>query len=245
MLAASVLTGTMGVILSASASERAAPGPLGPVVDEVVLTAGERFVTRSDLELEARVVLIAGGGLEAAFAPITEEVLESVMDYLVNQMLILAEVERLQVFEVGSEEVSAEIERFVSAFPERGVFEAFLAAQDVGAERIGAILRRNLRVQRFLESRVKLTVRVDEDEVVAFFAENAERFPGRSLDEVREVIRGHLFRQRFEDAVARLVADLEQRTEVVVLSRPAGLPAALPPAPSPARESLARPEAFE
>lgn len=214
----------------AAASERgSAAGGMGPIAEEIVLTTGDRFVTLSDLELEARVVLVTGGGVEAAFAPISAEAVDSVLDFLVNQLLILAEVERLQVFEVTGEEVQAEVERFVSAFPDRNTFDAFLAAQDVGVERIAAIFRRNLRVQRFLESRVRLTVRVEDEEVAAFHAENADRFPGRSLDEVREVIRGHLFRQRFEAAVTSLVGDLRRRSEVVILSRPAGLPAARPP----------------
>ncbi len=197
---------------------------LGPVIDEVVLSVGERFVTRSELELEARVVLLMGGGAQGAFASIPGDTVASVLDYVVNQLLILKEVDRLRVFEVDTEEVGSEYARFVAAFEDPTALDDFLHALDVGPKRIAAILRRNLRVQRYLESRVRLTVRVAEDEVVAFFVENSERFADRSLEEMREAIRGYLFRERFEAAVQELMDDLRARTEIRVLAEPRPFP---------------------
>ncbi len=198
---------------------------LGPVVEEIVVSVGSRFLTRSDLEVEARVALVMGGGEAGAHSAIGEETVASVLDYLVNQLLIIEEVERLQVFEVDAKDIASEYERFVSSFPSQAELEAFLDALGVGPERLAAIFRRNLRVQRFLESRMRLAVRVEEDEVVAFYIDNSERFPGRSLDDMRDTIRARLFRERFDEAIRDLIDDLRGRSDVRVLAEPRGFPA--------------------
>lgn len=215
-------------------SPGSADAGLGPVVEEVVAVVEERVVTRTDLELEARVVLVDNGGYEAAFAPLDRATLSSVLDYLVNQMLIVSEAERLRVFEVSADEVAREVDRFARRFPDRATYEAFLTAQDVTADRIAGIFRRDLRVKRYLDSRVKLTVRIGEDEVQAFYEKNGERFGGRTLADVREVIRGYLFKQRYEETVRRLVKELRGRGEVRILTRPDGAPGT--PAPTAAAE---------
>ncbi len=134
-------------------------GSLGPVLEEVVLSVGERFLTRSDLELETRVVLVSRGGVEAAFAPIGKETVASVMDLIVSELLIVEEVERLRVFEVSEEEVALEVKRFAAMFAERCDYERFLASQDVGPERLRSIFLRRLRVGRYLEERVSRAAR--------------------------------------------------------------------------------------
>lgn len=201
------------------------PGDLGAVVEEVVAAVGPRVITRSDLELETRVVLINGGGTEAAFAALEAETVRSAFNWLLNQMVIVAEAERLQVFEVTPEQAAQDASAFARRFGDAKRYAAFLEAQDVTQERILGIFRRNLRVKRYLDSRVKLTVRVSEDEVAVFYADNIPRFSGRPLSEVAEVIRGYLFKQRYEDTVRRLVAELRAKARLRVVVEPGAMAA--------------------
>ena len=219
----------LAVVLAAPAL--AQQPELGPVIEEVVAVVGDRVVTRSDLELEARVVLVDNGGVEAAFGAIDAETMGSVLDWLLNQLLIHAEAERLQVFEVSADEVAREVERFRRRFGDPTAWRHFLATQDVGLERIASIFRRNLRVRRYLESRVKLTVRVGAEEVEAFYEENRSRFEGRPLSAVEDVIRGYLFKQRYERTVRTLVKELRERADVRVLVEPGARAAVPPPQP--------------
>ncbi|RMG11173.1 MAG: hypothetical protein D6729_18385, partial [Deltaproteobacteria bacterium] len=210
--------------LGTGAPPAASEAALGTLVEEVVLVVGDAVVTRSDLELEARVVLVGNGGLEAAFGPIDVETVRSVQSWLVNQLLIHAEAERLGVFEASSEEVEQALDAFRRRFGDEATWRRFLRSQDVGEDRIAAILRRNIRVRRYLESRVKLTVQVSDEDVAAFYERERSRFGDRSLDAVREVIRGYLFKQRYEASVRKLVRDLSSWADPRVLAEPRAFP---------------------
>jgi len=209
----------------AQSTQAASENDLGPIAEQVVLVVGDRVVTESDLELEARVALVSGGGARAAFAALDADTLASVIDYVINQMLIFAEAKRLEVFDVSDRDVSAALDRFIDRFPDRATWKAFLAAQDVTADRVASILRRNLRVKRYLDSRVKLTVHVSDKEITDFYRAHRKRFGGRSLAEVRDVIHGYLFKKHYEASVRQLVAALRARGEVRVLAHPSGIPA--------------------
>ena len=206
-----------------------ATGPLGRLVDDVVLVVGDKTITRSDLELEARVALVSGGGMKAAFGRIDADTVASVLDYVIDQMLIVAEAERLQVFQVSPDDVSRALDRFMHRFPDRASWEAFLTSQDVTPERIAAVFRRNLRVKRYIDSRVKLTVHVTDGEVAAYYRAHRGDFDGRPLAKVRDVVRSYLFKQHYETAVRRMVKDLRDRARVRVLFTPAAFPAVAHP----------------
>ncbi len=230
---ACVLTLVLGIAPAAGVRAEADGGvatdPLGRLVDDVVLVVGDKTVTRSDLELEARVALVSGGGMKAAFGRIDADTVASVLDYVINQMLIVAEAERLQVFQVPSDDVSRAVDRFEHRFPDRATWEAWLASQDVTPERIAAVFRRNLRVKRYVDSRVKLTVHVTDAEVAAYYQAHRADFEGRPLAKVRDVVRSYLFKQHYEAAVRRMVKELRDRARVRVLSTPAAFPAVAPP----------------
>ncbi|MDF1562679.1 MAG: hypothetical protein P1V51_06530 [Deltaproteobacteria bacterium] len=194
---------------------------LGELAESVVLAVGERVVTRTELEFEARLVLVASGGVNAAFAELDAQTIASVQAYLINQLLILQEVERLGVFEVEPDEVSRELELLRQRFPSRQSFEVFLQSQDVSLDRVRAILERNLRVKRYLDTRVKMSVNVTDVDVRAFYEQEPTRFRGQPLERVREVIRGYLFEQRYKDAVQALMERLRKHGEVQQLETPA------------------------
>lgn len=193
---------------------------LGHLAESVALVVGERVVTRSELEVEARLVLVASGGVNAAFAELDAQTIASVQAYLVNQLLILQEVERLGVFEVDADEASRELALLRQRFPSRQSFEIFLQSQDVTFDRVRATLERNLRVKRYLDTRVKMSVNVTDADVRTFFEGHRKRFRDQPLERVREVIRGYLFEQRYKDAVQDLMARLRRNGEVQILEAP-------------------------
>ncbi len=226
LLGAGVLVGARGQVPDPGADPAPVHSPvhsvedLGRLTESVVLVVGDRVVTRSELEIESRLVLVASGGVNAAFAELDAQTISSVQAYLVNQLLILQEVERLVVFEVDTGEASRELELLRQRFPSRQSFEIFLQSQDVTLERVRATLERNLRVKRYLDTRVKMSVNVTDADVGTFYEEHRDRFRDQPLERVQEVIRGYLFEQRYKDAVQDLMERLRRHGEVQVLETP-------------------------
>jgi muconolactone delta-isomerase len=198
------------------------PGQAGRVLDEVVAVvrspSGEtRLVTLSKLREEARVALVSRGAPDAAVAPLDGPALEAALEWIVDQILIADEVNRLRVFEVDRAEVLAELKRFRERFRRPEDYRAFLEASEITEEELMAVLRRMLRVQRYLDNRVMRTSRVPESEARAYYQEHRKDFDGLEYERAREAVRAHLIEERVKAEVKSVLADLRGRSEIRVL----------------------------
>ncbi len=201
------------------------PAAEGQVIDKVVAlirspALGQtRVVTLTKLEEEARIALVSRGALAAAVRPLDGPALKAALEWVIDQTVLMDEVNRLQVFDVERAEVLAERDRFRARFPRPEEYRAFLVRLDLSEEELMVVLRRMIRVQHYLDSRVGRAGRVRDAEVEAFWREHAAGFEGRSLAAVRETIRSHLAEERVKAEVKALLSDLRGRSDIRVLAR--------------------------
>jgi hypothetical protein len=192
----------------------------GRVVEQVVAVlrnpagAQPRPILRSRLEQEARVALVDRGAIEAATAPLDAAALQAGLRWLVDQLLVADEAARLQVGEVTQEEQQAALRRFRERFPGEAAYRRFLESADLPEEDRVVTLARELRVQRYLESRVGRSARVGEEEVRRFLEAQ-----GATLEspEAREAVRARLSVEKAQAQVKQLLSDLRGRADVRVL----------------------------
>lgn len=221
---AGVLTILLLATLSASPAE-------GRVVEQIVAVvrnpagAQPRPLMLTRLTQEARVALVGQGALEAAGAPLDDAALRAALRWLVDQLLVADEAARLQVDEVSREEVLGALRRFRERFPGEAAYRRFLEAADLPEEDLQVALARDLKVQRYLDSRVGRASRVSDEEVARFLAGQ-----GATLESAgaRESVRARLASEKAQAQVRQLLADLRARADVRVL-----VPALAPPAPPP------------
>jgi hypothetical protein len=171
----------------------------------------------SQLDLEARVALIEQGGTRAVSAPLTDDDLARALDYAIGQRLAYAEAERLQVFSVEDDEAAELVRSFSRKLPGEAAYRELLRSQDASEAQIAAILKRNLRVARFIDSKVKLSARVSEEEVKKFWDTHTDDFAGQAFPQVSESIRGHLTRLRYEMLARQELERLRGRANVRIL----------------------------
>ncbi len=216
---------TKGVLLAAILAPLAAGAADAPaggrVVDEVVAvvaTRGQeaRVITLSRVAEEGRIALISRGGIEAAFAPLDGVVLRASLDWYVDQLLLHEEAVRLQVFEVERAAAVAELARFKAEFRSPRDFKAFLYEIDATEEDLTNTLRRNLRVRRYLESRLG-RIRPTTKEVEAWYAAHASDYGGLPLSQVNDEIVARLSASRADAETKALLADLRSRADIRVL----------------------------
>lgn len=192
----------------------------GTVVEQIVAVvrnpagAQPRPVTLTRLTEEARVALVGQGALEAATAPLDDAALRAALRWLVDQLLVADEAARLQVDEVARDDVQAALRRFRERFPGEAAFRRFLLAADLPEDDLAVMLARDLKVQRYLESRVNRSARVGDEELARHLGER-----GAVLESpvARESLRARLSAEKAQGQVRQLVSDLRGRADVRVL----------------------------
>jgi hypothetical protein len=213
----------------AAAAQAAPPAPRADapsrIVEQVVAVvrnpagAPPRAITLTKLTEETRIALVGRGAVAAAFRPLDAAALRAALDWLVDQMLVADEAERLRVDEVDRDEIAAELRRFRARFASRSEYERFLSTLDLPEDDLAATLARGIRVSRYLESRVGRSSRVGDAEVDAYLR---ARGADAGSAAAREAVRGHLAEEKVTAQVKQLLADLRARADVRVVAAPAG-----------------------
>ncbi len=220
-----------------AAAEKAPPDVAAParqVIDRIVAILDNRPLLLSELEFEARVALIQQGGVLAATAPLSDEDLASALDWAIGQRLALAEADRLQVLDVDAADVAKALKEFQVQIAGPRRLAAFLASQEATEAQLAAVLQRDLRVSRFLDSKVKLSVRVTEEDLTRFYALHAHELGGQPYKDVREGIKNQLTRERYRTLAKKQLEDLRAKADVRIVAPFAQRPAASAD-PAPAR----------
>jgi hypothetical protein len=193
--------------------------PPGEEVERVVAvirspaSTDPRVITLTRVEEETRIALVSRGAVLAATRALDGPALKAGLEWLVDQTLLMDEAMRLQVFEIDRTDALAELARFKGRFARPADYDAFLARHDLPEEDLEAVLRRMLRVKRYVESRVSHAAQVPEAEVNAWLDQHAAELGTRD----RDAARAHLAEARVNEEVKALVHDLRARAEVRVL----------------------------
>src|SRR5690242_1073886 len=180
----------------------AAPAPAasgGRVVEEIVAvvrnpsSAPPRVVTYTKLVEEARIALVSRGATDAATGPLDRAALRAALEWLLDQMLVADEAAKLRLDDVDRDALAAEVRRFRARFPSAAAYDRFLAESELSDDELGATLARMLRVERYVESRVGRSARVDDDDVDRWLADRGGRGAGAPA---REAARSQLAEDR-------------------------------------------------
>jgi hypothetical protein len=213
----------------------AAPAPAGGQeldrVVAVIRSPGQgdpHVVTLSRLREETSIALVYRGSATAATEPLDAGALGAGLEWLIDQTLLGDEAARLKVFEIDAAEAAGEVARFRARFDRPADYAAFLARFELGEKELEAVLRRMLRVRRYVDGRVSHARQVSEAEVSAWL----ERHPGEAGAGAadRRLARARLIEERVGAEGDALVRDLRGRAEVRVLTDLGAAPGRLWPA---------------
>ena len=210
LVLASILTG-----LSTQSQERSAV-----VVDKMVATINGELVTYSDvlwqLALQPTSVLDNPSGPELA----------RVLRLIIDQRLIMQEAEKLPSIGSNDQEVEAELNQLIKQFPSQTEFEQRVRRVGLNAEQLREIVRRRLRVEKYLDFRFRNFVVVTQKEVADYYRDVwirrfQQRSPGRivpALEEVRVEIQRTLSESKVESDIGSFLEAARDRAEIVILS---------------------------
>jgi hypothetical protein len=181
------------------------------LVDEVVAVVDTHSITLSELMAETRVRLADSQGPGAAFLPLDRRILAASLRKTVDERIVLAEVERLKLFDLDRAEVDTLLAKLRSKFVSEQEWDNFTRMVELTDDEIARVLAREQRVSRYLDNRLKLAAQLRDSEL-------SSAQDGKSMTATeREALREKLAQEKYQKLLTDLLADLRKRTTVRVL----------------------------
>jgi len=183
------------------------PRAAAELVDRIVASVNRDAITLSELNQAVGFNRELGGGAG-------ETVREETLQGLINRQLLLQEAARLKFVDISPQEVSGEVEKLKSRLGSDRAFEEFLSKLDMTQEQLSRMLAERLLVERFVEKKIALFVRVNRDEAEQYFSRNPDRFKGKQFLEVQKVIIAGLQARKVDEQLDRYVTELRSRADI-------------------------------
>jgi hypothetical protein len=184
------------------------------MVDRLVAAVNFDAVTASDLAHAVALNRRLGGASE------DRKTLESdTLEGLITRRLLVQEARRLRFVEVSDEEISAESDKLRKQFGSDEAFADFLAEQDVTGQELRRMLGERLLVERFVEKKVAIFVRVSRDEVQGYFDEHAAEYKGRRFQDLQKTIAALLSDRKIEKQLTQYITELRGKADIRINTR--------------------------
>lgn len=180
------------------------------LVDRVVASVNNDVITLSELQQAVafnRAVAGAGAGTQ-----VERETLEGI----INRKLLVQEAARLGFVEVSKADVDAERERIRTRIGSDEAYRAFLAQARLTEAQLDRMLGERLLVERFIQKKIGLLVRISHDEAESYFREHAEQFKGMRFPEAQPQIMAKLTAERAGKQLDQYLTDVRSRAEIRV-----------------------------
>jgi hypothetical protein len=190
------------------------------IVDQIVTLVNNDAITRTDLLWG--VALDPGSPSPAG--PVGSDILRRMLDTLIDQRLIAQEAARLPGAEVTAEDIDKYRRQLIDSF--RGgeaTFRQRVEAVGLTPERIDALIKERIEIERFVEFRFRSFVFVSETEIKRYYDESLVpelRKHGQvppSIDEVRNDILARLRAEKINQELDRFITNARQRADIVTL----------------------------
>jgi hypothetical protein len=179
---------------------------------------GVLVILRSDVELRARLSLLAAGAVDVARAPLAAPLLKATLEELLGEALIAIEAARLGLAAPTLGELAAARQALVPASASEQAFRELLASLGVSANELDEIARRRAVVGAFLAANLEGMLTPSESELVRAYQTEDHPFRGEPLATARERFSAWLAQKRLREAVGRWVLSLKERMPHRVLA---------------------------
>ena len=192
------------------------------LLDEVVASVNDMAITRSQVEQEARFIMVQEGYHWSG--PLTPALLEKVLGRYIAKALIYGELEKRSSqsqAEIPSREPSEELTEllteFRAKFKSEDHYRLFLKLTQMSEESLAAHIWKNHRIEQYMQHRLETLSRPTQNEVDD---EMKKRLKSISIAEnekaqLRDVIERELAARKYKDALEKWIEELRGRSRVL------------------------------
>ncbi len=186
-----------------------AAGARAELIDRIVASVNNEVITQSELDQAI--------GFNAAFGGRNDAQLRAeTLDGLINRHVLLQEAHRLKFVEVSDQDIAAETAKVRERLGSDSAFTAFLARLDMNEEQLGRMLGDRLLVEKFLEKKIELYVRVSREEAEDYFKTHSADFKDKRFPDVQKTITAILTNRKLDQQIAQYLADLRSKADIRV-----------------------------
>ncbi len=179
------------------------------LIDRIVAAVNYEVITWSDLEQAVRFNAALSGGSRDG-----ERLRTETREGLINRRLLIQEAGRLRFVEVSAQDISAEDEKLRKRFGSDKEFSDFLAGLDMTREQLDRMLGERLLVERFVEKKIGIFVRVSREESQSYYEAHPFEFKGKRFQDVQGQITALLYKDKFGQQVEQYLAELRSKADV-------------------------------
>ena len=188
--------------------------PVPTALPEVVARVDRYDITRDELERAVRSAEIQAG--QALPTQFRDQVYRTILDRLVSFHLLVYESETRRIL-IDEATVDARIAEIQSGFPSPEAFDDQLASWNTSRDRLRDETKRDLLVERVLESAVYQDLNIDADTVRGFYEQHVDQFTENGGVRARHILIG-----ASPDAESTERAEARQRAEQLRLEAEGG-----------------------
>ncbi|MCB9653938.1 MAG: hypothetical protein H6729_07425 [Deltaproteobacteria bacterium] len=197
------------------------------LVDMVVAQVDQTPITLSEVVAETRLVLLRTQGLRVAErGSLDQPFLNAVLSAIIQRELIQREIKRLQLRDLGDDDLAAGLSGLRRLLPTPALFEHFMdvagfqnfapdAARAAGdpPPLLATILRSERLVDRFVEVRIRANITVTDAELRQCFELHQEQL-GMAWTAAAPVLRRTLARAKERAELGDFIRDLARRAAI-------------------------------
>jgi hypothetical protein len=177
------------------------------LIDRIVASVNHDAITLSELNQTVGINQALGGGTGPS---VREETLQGI----INRHLLLQEAYRLKFVDVSNQDISGEMDTLRNRLGSEHALDDLLDKLDMTKGELSRMLAERLMVERFVDKKVSLFVRVSRDEAEEYFNRNQDRFPGKKFSDMQKEITAGLQARKVDEQLNRYVAELRSKADI-------------------------------
>ncbi|NOZ85706.1 MAG: hypothetical protein GXP49_05495 [Deltaproteobacteria bacterium] len=148
---------------------------------------------------------------------ITPKLLDSILDLMINQTVILNEAERLKFLELAQGEKTKLLESFKAGFKTKRDFQKFLGGLELDEDQLSGMLARYARVEKYVEERISLAAWPSREEVKAAGSAAGDEVTARVS---RNAAATKIYKRRFKRKLQEWLKLLRAKSRIIILVKP-------------------------
>lgn len=173
---------------------------------------GVLLILRSDVELRARLSLLAAGAADPVHALLPPDLLQATLSELLGESLIVIEASRLSIALPSPDEVRNQRMRLAASTATGLGLPQLITTWGLAEAELSEIARRRAIVGAFLAANLEGTLEVSDTELLRAFQNEQHPFKDQPFEQAEPLFSLWYAQRSMQESVARWVLSLKDRT---------------------------------
>jgi peptidyl-prolyl cis-trans isomerase SurA len=183
------------------------------LIDKIAAVVNDKVITQSELDRSVEIENFNRGRT----GPAGEALRMSLLDSMIDRMLILEEARKFDIVQVTGQEAEEAVKSIKDEFASDEDFKDALSRDGLTEDELKDSLKDQMLAVKYVDKRVRYFVRVTLEEQKKFYDENRAKFDGKGFGEVQEQINNILVEKQTEVKLDDYIAELRSKARIEIM----------------------------